>query len=95
MTSKPLPVPMILDTRAEWFEAANAGMDALIARGNSFTADDLRDMIPAPASDKWQGALFQAYKSMKLIKPVGYEQSRSASRKSGVLRRWAPVVTRG
>lgn len=95
MTSKPLPVPMVLNQRNEWFEAANAGMDALIARGNSFTADDLRDMIPAPASDKWQGALFKGYQSMKLIKPVGYEQSRSASRKSGVLRRWAPVVTRG
>lgn len=92
MTSNPLPVPMVLDTRAEWFEAANKGMDALIARGHSFTADDLRDMIPAPSSDKWQGVLFQAYQSMKLIKPVGYEQSRHKSRKSGVLRRWAPVV---
>ena len=92
---KPLPVPMVLDDRAAWFEAANAGMDALIARGGSFTADDLRDMIPAPSSDKWQGALFKAYQSMKLIRPVGYELSRSASRKSGVLRRWEPVVSRG
>lgn len=95
MTSNPLPVPMILDTRAEWFEAANAGMDALIARGNSFTATDLRDLVPMPANPNWVGALFKGYQSMKLIKPVGYEQSRSASRKSGVLRRWEPVVPRG
>lgn len=86
---------MVLDDRAEWFEAANKGMDALIARGNSFTADDLRGMIPAPSSGKWQGALFKGYQSMKLIKPVGFEQSRHKSRKSGVLRRWQPVVRRG
>ncbi|MFJ5105492.1 MULTISPECIES: hypothetical protein [unclassified Glutamicibacter] len=92
--SKPLPVPMILDTRAEWFEAANAGMDTLIARNTSFTADDLRDLVPMPANPNWVGAIFKGYQSMKLIRTVGFELSRSSSRRGGSLRRWVGVKHR-
>lgn len=94
-TSKPLPVPMVLDQKDEWFEAANRGMDALIARNVSFTADDLRDMIPAPANSNWVGNVFQAYRSMGLIKTTGFEVSRSRSRRGGSLRRWVGVKQRG
>lgn len=92
--SKPLPVPMVLDDRAEWFEVANRAMDVLIARGVSFTADDLRDLVPMPANPNWIGAIFKGYQSMKLIRTVGFELSRSSSRRGGSLRRWVGVKHR-
>lgn len=93
--SKPLPVPMVLDDRAAWFEAANKGMDALVARGYSFTADDLRDMIPSPSNPNWVGAVFTAYQSMGLIRYVQHERSRSRSRRGGAVARWTAVKQRG
>lgn len=92
--SKPLPVPMVLDDRAEWFEVANRAMDALIARDVSFTADDLRDLVPVPANGNWVGSIFKCYQSMKLIRMVGFEVSRSRSRRGGSLRRWVGVRQR-
>lgn len=93
--SKPLPVPMVLDDRAAWFEAANRGMDALIARNFSFTADDLRDMIPSPSNPNWVGAVFTAYQAKGLIRYVQHERSRSRSRRGGAVARWTAVKQRG
>lgn len=93
--SKPLPVPVVLDRKDEWFEAAKRGMDALVARGYSFTADDLRDMIPAPSNPNWVGAVFTAYQSMGLIRYVQHERSRSRSRRGGAVARWTAVKQRG
>lgn len=89
---KPPPVPMILDQKDEWMEAAYKGMDALIARGVPFTADSLRDLVPVPRVANWVGAVFSAYREHGFIKPVGFEQSRARSRRGGVLRRWAVVT---
>lgn len=89
--SNPLPVPMVLDDREEWFAEAGRGMDSLIARGQSFTADDLRNIIPAPANANWVGALFTNYRAMKLIRKVGYEMARSSSRRGGTLARWKAI----
>lgn len=90
LVSKPLPVPMVLDRKDEWFEAANRGMDALIAKGHSFTADDLRDLTPMPSNPNWVGNVFQAYQAMKLIRYVSHERSRSKSRRGGAVARWVP-----
>lgn len=89
--SKPLPVPMVLDNHDEWMDAAHKGMDALVGRGRTFTADDLRDIVPVPSNPNWVGTLFQAYKAHGYIRPVGHEVSRSRQRRGGVLRRWEVI----
>ena len=91
---KPLPVPMFLDTRDEWMDAAERAMDVLVARGGSFTADALRDMVPVPGNPNWFGIVFRRFVNLGLIEQVGFELSRSKSRRGGVLRRWAPVEVR-
>lgn len=90
--AKPPPVPMVMECKDEWMEAAYKGMDALIARGVPFTADSLRDLVPVPRHPNWVGAVFTAYREHGFIRPLGYEQSRARSRRSGVLRRWAVVT---
>lgn len=89
--SKPLPVPMFKDDRAEWFDAAHKAMDALIARGRVFTADDFRDLVPMPANPNWVGNVFNTYKAWGYISQDGFDIARSRSRRGGVLRRWRVV----
>lgn len=92
---KGLPIAMPLDFRDEWLEAFDGALTKAMANGVSVTSDDMRKFLPPPGHSSWWGVAFQSASARGLIKPVGYEQSRSASRKSGVLRRWQPVVTRG
>lgn len=89
--SKPLPVPMVLDDREEWMEAAFKGMDALVARGRDFSADDFRDLVPVPRVGNWVGSVFTAYQTAGYIKPIGFELSRAKSRRGGVIRRWEVI----
>lgn len=87
---KQLPTPMVLDTKDEWFEAADAAIVDLVNRGRPFTADDLRELVPAPGHPNWVGSAFQHAAGAGLIRQTGFEQSRTKSRNGGVLRRWAP-----
>ena len=85
---------MALDDRAEWMEAAEKAMFVLIGTGRTFTADDLREITPVPSNFNWPGLVFQSFEQQGYIAQVGFELSRSKSRRGGVLRRWAPVEVR-
>ncbi|MHC6175425.1 hypothetical protein [Glutamicibacter sp. X7] len=91
-----MPVPMVLDTKAEWLEAAATAIADLASEGHTFTADAVRERIPAPAEPNWFGAAFSAARESGVIEAVGFELSRTRSRRGGVLRRWqAKQVRRG
>lgn len=94
-TGKPLPVPMVLDDYEEYHDYASQAIDTLIARNTSFTADDLRNMTPAPTNPNWTGKVFQDYARQKLIVKTGYEMARSKVRRGGTLARWIGVMRRG
>lgn len=93
--SKPPPIPVVLNNHDEWGEAARAAMNGFIARGVSFTADDLRDVTPAPKHANWVGPLFGEYQAKGLIRYVQHERSRSRSRRGGAVARWTAVKQRG
>ena len=92
--SKPLPIPMVLDDYDEYHDYACQAMDTLIARNLSFTADDLRDMTPAPSNPNWTGKVFQDYARQGLIVKTGYEMARAKARRGGTLARWIGVMRR-
>lgn len=80
--------PMALDQREEWFELAHAALDAVLAEGRQFTTDDLRDKVPAPGHPNWWGTFFAAARESERIKSIGFQLSKSRSRKGGILRIW-------
>lgn len=84
--------PMALDKRAEWFDLARAALDELIETRHLFSADDLRDQLPTPGHSSWWGALFAGAREAGRIKPMGFQISRTGSRKGGVVRIWAQVI---
>lgn len=86
------PAALTLDDRAEWFHDANEALDYLIGSRHLFSADDLRDKLPVPAHPNWWGALFGAAHRSGRIKPMGFQLSRSKSRRGGVVRVWAQVI---
>lgn len=92
--SKPLPISVVFNNHDEWDEAARAALNGFIERGVSFTADDLRDVTPVPKHANWVGPLFGEFQAKGLIRYVGHERSRSASRRGGALARWVGVKHR-
>ena len=86
------PMALTLDDKADWFTLANDELDILINTLHLFSADDLRDKLPAPAHANWWGSLFNAAHKSGRIKPMGFQLSRSKSRRGGVLRVWAQVI---
>lgn len=83
-----------LDDKAEWFELANTELDKLIATKHLFSADDLRDKLPEPGHPNWFGSVFLAASAKNRIKQMGFQLSRSKSRRGGVVRVWTPVINR-
>lgn len=95
--AKALPVPMVLDTRDEWFEAFDNAIAAMVERGRIFSADDLREIMPEPGHPNWWGAGFRRAIGAGLITQAGFDLSRTKSRNGGVVRTWAPrnAITEG
>jgi len=71
-----------------WKSCADAAIEYLAATDVEFTADDLRDLVPAPDHPARVGARFSAAMKAGLIRPTGYAISRSTTRHAGVLRTW-------
>lgn len=86
------PAALTLDDRADWFDLANDELDILINTRHLFSADDLRDKLPAPAHANWWGALFLAYSTAGRITKAGPMISRSKSRRGGLIWQWKKVV---
>jgi len=87
---KPLPVPMFMDGREEWFEAFDKALVDRVNMGGTFTADDLRDKVPEPGHPNWWGTGFRRGITAGLITQAGFQESHTPSRKGGLLRIWQP-----
>lgn len=74
-----------------WANCFDAAVGYLASTGVPFTADDVRDLIPASDQPNRVGARFYAACRAGLIQPVGFTLSRSRSRHAGVLRTWVGV----
>ena len=86
------PIALTLDDRADWMQLANDELTVLIETRHLVTADDLRPLVPEPAHSNWWGALFNAAHKAGRIKPMGFQLSRTKSRRGGVVRVWTQVI---
>lgn len=77
--------PMALTDYTAWTHDA---LDWIEAQRLPFTADDLRDALPAPPHPNLVGAAFNTASNHKLIQVAGYQRSTAASRKHSLLRLW-------
>lgn len=57
------------------------------------TADDTRFSLREPPHPNMVGAAFRAACSAKIIRPIGYTESKSPSRHGAVIRVWAGTET--
>lgn len=74
-----------------WWVAADDAMRYLAARGDEFTADDLRHLLDGagdPPSPNAYGGLLMAWKKRGAIRRVGYTNSRQPRRHGGVNAVW-------
>ena len=76
------------ESRAEWFEDARLAIVRLSITEQEFTADHLRKVLRAPASDKWPGLAFGRARRAGLIEPINTTTSTSKSRNHGSLKVW-------
>ncbi len=77
------------DARDPWWSSCmDTAIAYLASTGIPFSADDCRDLVPAPSSPNQVGARFRSAYTAGRIRPVGFALSRSRSRHAGVLRLW-------
>lgn len=75
-------------TPAEWQESALSWIEAFAMSGNEFSADDIRDKLPAPHHSSAWGNAFLAAKHKGLLIETDYRPSRIPSRRSGRSLHW-------
>ena len=76
---------------SEWQPHADRIIKQLAATGQPFTSDDVRRQLPhgiTPHTPNAYGGLFQAWKRLGLIHPIGYALSTHPARHGGVIRQW-------
>ena len=78
-----------------WQTAAAKAIAVLADTGDTFTADDLLDVVGPPdyahtpnAANSAIGAAFANASRHDVIRPVGVARSRTPSRKGGLIRVW-------
>lgn len=79
----------------DWGDYADDAIRHLCAKGRPFTADDVRDLIPehiTPTTPNAYGGLFQAWKTLGWIEPVGWATSKHSKRRHGYHRVWQPTA---
>jgi hypothetical protein len=72
----------------EWAEKAREGIEELAARRQTFTADDLHDLIGPPPHPNCTGAAFRKASKDGLIVCVGLTTSKRAPRHASAQRVW-------
>ena len=75
-----------------WASCFDTAVGYFASTGVPFTADDVRELIPAPDHPNRTGARFHAANRAGLIRPTGFALSRSRSRHAGVLRVWQGIA---
>ena len=66
-------------------------IDAFIASGEVFSADDVWDRMPAgiePSHPNVMASIFNSYSRRKLTVTVGFTQAKRKSRHAGMIRLW-------
>lgn len=83
-----------------WLDQAHQAMRQLRDSGQPFTADTLLELVGPPdqthganGANNSIGAVFGTYSATGQIVVVGHEQSRSPSRKGGLIRVWKGAGT--
>jgi len=76
---------------AWWASCFDAAVGYFASTGIPFSADDIRELIPAADHPNRVGARFHAANRAGLIEPTGFALSRARSRHAGVLRTWRGV----
>ncbi|WP_104086528.1 hypothetical protein [Arthrobacter sp. GMC3] len=75
----------------DWPTDALNWLEAYAWSGLDFTADDLRKSVrPAPHGNM-VGGVFQAARKLGIIRPIGFTESNTPSRKHSVIRVWRGV----
>ena len=81
------PQPAVLEDTA-WIDDAMNMLTAYAASGLVFSSDDLRQsMRPAP-NPAQVGTAFREAHRLGIIRPTGYKESTTPSRRHGVIRTW-------
>ena len=81
------PQPVVLED-LDWPTDALNMLTAYAASGLTFSSDDLRQsMRPAP-SPAQVGTAFREAHRLGIIRPTGYKESSTPSRRHGVIRTW-------
>ena len=89
------PMALDLDPNApDWPRLAALAILELAHERDLFTADDLRDRVPPAPHPSLVGNAFKAARLAGVIRPMGYDMSRSPSRKFGVVRVWSRRIQR-
>jgi hypothetical protein len=72
----------------DWKEDAVATIIAISHAQLIFSADDLTREMRRPPHSNMPGAAFTAARAAGYIKAVGYQTSKSKTRRNGVIRTW-------
>lgn len=81
------PQPAVLED-LDWPKDAINMLTAYAKSGLVFSAEDLREsMRPAPSPSQ-VGTAFREAHRLGIIRPTGYKESSTPSRKGGVIRQW-------
>lgn len=76
----------------DWPVDALNWIEAYAWSGLPFDADDLRRSLRAAPTPNQVGAAFRTARKLGLIKPIGFTESTTPSRKHSVIRVWRGVV---
>lgn len=71
-----------------WKADARDWLKARAAFDINITADDMRTSLREPPHPNMVGAAFRAAYSAKIIRPIGYTESKAPSRNGAVIRVW-------
>lgn len=76
----------------DWPTDALNWLEAYAWSGLTFTADDLRKSIRAAPTPNQVGVVFRNARKLGLIRPIGFTESNTPSRKHSVIRVWIGVT---
>ena len=76
----------------DWNQDALNWLEAYAWSGLDFTADDLRKSFRPPPHGNMTGAAFQTARKLGIIRPVGFTESNTPSRRHSVIRVWRGVT---
>lgn len=71
-----------------WIDDVSPRVATMLPSLGTFTADDLRDKIPAPPQPNWIGCLFARLRNTGLIQEAGRVRPKRAERNGAKISAW-------